>query len=154
MIKEKETLAPEPKAVIKEMPVPPKPFYQQWWFGRIVGAIIGGAILAYCGNKYGDFHFGDTWLAVTAAVAVFLLLRNPKRVYLRWAAFCVTAIAGINILSQIDVLYKITDNSEASRPWDLFFKLGFGEEPIISVILGILAAGLFWLDYRMRKEKL
>ena len=133
---------------------PSKPFHQQWWFGRIIGAIIGGGVVSYFASKYSTFHFGDTWLGITALVATILLLRNPKRVYLRLATFCLIAIAGINILSQIDVAYKITDNTEAARPWDLAFKLGFGEEPIISVILGLLAAGLFYLDFRMRREGL
>ncbi len=130
-----------------------KPIHQQWWFGRLVGAVIGGGILSYFASKYAAFHFGDTWLGIASLASALLLLHNPKRVYLRWAGFCVMAIASINILSQIDIAFKIT-NSETSSPWDLFFKLGFGEEPIISVILGILAVVLFVLDYRMRKEKL
>ena len=81
-------------------------------------------------------------------------MRNPKRAFLRWAGFCVMAIASINILSQVDVAFKITDTAEETRPWDFFFKLGFGEEPIISVILGILAVVLFVLDYLVRKENL
>ncbi|MEO0684625.1 MAG: COR domain-containing protein, partial [Cyanobacteria bacterium J06649_11] len=132
----------------------PKPVYTQWWFIRILGAIIGGGVVAYFAQKYADLNFGDTWLGVASLVATVLLMRNPKRVYLRWAGFCVMAIAGINILSQIDVAFNVTNTTEENRPWDLFFKLGFGEEPIISVILGILAAVLFVLDYRVRKERL
>ena len=86
--------------------------------------------------------------------SAILLMRNPKRAYLRWAGFCVMAIGGINILSQVDVAFNITDTTAKTRPWDLFFKLGFGEEPIISVILGILAVVLFVLDYRVRKENI
>ncbi len=131
-----------------------KPIYQQWWFGRIVGAILGGGVIGYFANKYGNFHFGDTWLGLTSFGSTILLLRNPKRAYLRWAGFCVMAISGINILSQIDVAFNITDTTEETRPWELLFKLGFGEEPIVSILLGVLAIVLFVLDYRVRKDNL
>ena len=132
----------------------PRSIHKQWWFGRILGAILGGGIVGYFASKYANFHFGDTWLGITALVSTFLLMRNPKRAYLRWAGFCVMTVGGINILSQIDVAFKIIDTTEKTRPWDLLFKLGLGDEPIISVILGILAGALFWFDYKVRKENL
>jgi hypothetical protein len=143
-----------PLALVDEPPSIPEYFYKKWWFERIIGAILVAGVVGYFANKYGDFHFGDTWLGVASLGSLILLWRNPKRVYLRWAGFCVMAIAGINILSQIDVAFKIADATKEARPWDLLFKLGFGEEPILSVILGILALVLFVLDYRVRKEKL
>ena len=149
-----EPVSEIPTGHSNELPSKLKPFYKQWWFGRILGAILGAGVVGYFANKYGNFHFGDTWLGLASLGSTILLLRNPKRAYLRWAGFCVMAISGINILSQIDVAFNITDTTKETRPWDLIFKLGFGEEPMVSILLGILAIVLFVLDYRVRKENL
>lgn len=127
----------------KTVPTPPKVFYQQWWFPRIVGAIIGGGIVAYYSSKYAGLHFGDTWLGLSALVGVVLLMRNPKNRYFRQASYCLAVIGGINILSQLEVVFN-TDN--------LLFNLGIGDQPIISVLFGIVAVVLFYLDYQERKN--
>jgi len=128
------------------------PFYKKWWFSRIIAATIIGAIVAYFGMKYAALHFGDTWLAITSVVSAFLLMRNPNRVYLRWAAVCISLIGSANILSQIDTFFNITNTTNEERPWEFFFKLGFGDEPIVTVVLGVIAIVLFVLDFKMRKK--
>jgi len=131
--------------------LPKESIYQKWWFARLLIAIVNGGILGYFANKYMNLHFGDTWLAASSIISIFLLMRNPKRVYLRSATYCILAIGGINILSQIDIAFNVTNSTEQTNPWDFFFKLGFGETPIVTIILGILAILLFVLDYKMRK---
>jgi len=129
-----------------------KKFYEHWWFSRLVVAVIVGAILGYFGSKYFKLHVMDTWLGTSTLISIVLLWRNPNRAYLRWAGYCVMALSSLNILSQIDVAFNIIDKTEEERPWAFLFKLGFGEEPFISGILGVLAMGLFILDFRMRKD--
>ncbi len=147
---QRQVVAPSEK---KETPQPSKKaWYVEWPIPHLLGAVLAGAIIGYFGAKYAGLHFGDTWLGASAVVSVLLLLRNPARVYLRWATFCLACIGGFNILSQLDLKFQLSDKTDAAGPFDLLFQLGFDDAPVVTLVLGAVAAYLFFLDYRMRQR--
>jgi len=114
-------------------------------------AVAFASVVSFFLVKFFSFPLFDTWLATATIVFIIIQRRNPKRVYLRWAVFCLSAIGGINTLGKLNIVYEITDTSE-NAPWHLLFDLGYDDNIIPTIILGILAAVLFVLDFRMRRK--
>ena len=114
-------------------------WYDKWWVISIIAAIIVG-ILAW-------FLFKSVLVTVTTVivVAIMVYLLNPKRRFLS-AALAILGVIGLGSSSSVSGKFDYK-KSLADGDLNLVFEFGEPMSTSLSVLLILLAAWLFWLDY-------
>ncbi len=136
---------PESKPIIQELE---KPIHKQWWFGRIIGGLLGGAFVAIGVMRWLEFSYIDSFLACSMGLtALLLFFGNPKRRFFRAASAALAAALSTVLLNLAGKMeYK---NKNLKLNLELLSDYSWA----IALVLIGLACYLFYLDFQKDKEK-
>jgi|GEM_PF-1569903 len=123
-----------------------KPYYKSPWFIRLITSITLGLLIGVLGLYYFQIPFFLTFLAVSGISLFFMYWFSSERRYWRVA----TSLVGIS--SVLNILEIFVGGSANFLGNQINYRLGWSENPWITVSLIVLAGFLFYLDFKERNR--
>ncbi|MDN5202331.1 hypothetical protein QQ008_13175 [Fulvivirgaceae bacterium BMA10] len=116
------------------------PIVKEWWFVSLLIGIISGGITSYILGSFNSF------LIVSFLSFLVVFLKNPRRRFYRMGY----GVIGLSALNKLpDFEYKLFEKN-------YLFHFKISDDPqiigIVSMALILLAALLFWFDYKLDKN--
>ncbi|MGK0389520.1 MAG: hypothetical protein ACI94Y_002260 [Maribacter sp.] len=127
-----------------------KEWYQIWWVGRIFAALSIGELSLICTWWFSAYHpFSGFLIGFLLSAAILFYLGNPERRFYKAATMALFSALGLITLQlgfRLEWVQKVENGNI-----DLFFEYTFEYDWLIAILLVLISAFLFYLDYKKDK---